>query len=159
MVAKSSAERKRKQRKLNTENPDRKNRKLDSVFMFNSVEIAVILDLDNNVWFRGVDLARALEMDSPCSAVCHHIDKKYTQSYEQLSKKNPKYRNIPNIHPATTFVSEAGMYKFIIRSRKPKAEKFSEWVCSKLLPKTRAIQRQLDVGHVFEVKKERFYEH
>lgn len=137
MVAKSSAERKRKQRQLDAQDPDRKHRKLDTLFMFNCVEVAVIIDADCDPWFRGVDLARALEMEEPNVAISLYVDNKYTKSYESLSYANDKYRDIPGMHPKTTFVNEAGMNLFVIRSRMPRAEAFAEWVCAEVLPSIR----------------------
>ena len=36
-------------------------------------------------------------------------------------------------NPLTLFVSESGMYKLILRSRKPQAEAFADWVTSEVL--------------------------
>ena len=33
-----------------------------------------------------------------------------------------------------TVINEAGMYKLILRSKLPKAEEFSDWVCEEVLP-------------------------
>jgi prophage antirepressor-like protein len=35
------------------------------------------------------------------------------------------------------YVNEAGLYKFVMRSNKPVAEKFQEWVCEEVLPSLR----------------------
>ena len=36
-----------------------------------------------------------------------------------------------------TFITEAGVYKLIFRSKLPNAEKFSDWVCDEVLPSIR----------------------
>lgn len=33
-----------------------------------------------------------------------------------------------------TVINEAGLYKLVMRSKLPNAEKFSDWVCEKVLP-------------------------
>nr|WIE95333.1 hypothetical protein [Microctonus hyperodae filamentous virus] len=138
----SSAERMRKMRKLNAEDPERKNRTLETMFMFGCVEIAIIIDLHQKIWFRGVDLARALEMtDTANQNICATINKKYTKSYEQLTSQISLYRHIAGIHPHTTFVNEAGMNLFVLRSRMPKAEAFVDWVCEEVLPSIRRTGR------------------
>lgn len=133
----SVAERKRLSRQRNKDDPDRQHRKLDSLFMFGQVEVAVIMDSNNDIWFRGVDLARALEMEEPSVSIALYIHQKYTKSYAELGCVELKYRNIPGMHPRTTFVNELGMNLFIMRSRMPKAEFFSKWICGVVLPSIR----------------------
>lgn len=135
--AMSGAERMRLQRQRNKDEPERKQRKLDSLFMFGQVEVSVLTDGDGKIWFKGVDLARALDMEEPNVSISLYIDQKYTESYSELTFTNDKYRHIPGMHPKTTFVNEAGMNLFIIRSRMPKAESFAEWVCGVVLPSIR----------------------
>lgn len=135
--AMSAAERKQKQRKLDQDEPERKSRKLDSLFMFDQVEVSVLTDGNGDIWFKGVDLARALEMDNPHTAICENINEKYIKTYSELTCDELKYRYIPGIHPKTTFVNEMGMNLFIIRSRMPMAESFAEWVCGVVLPSLR----------------------
>lgn len=137
MSAQTAAERKRKQRALDRDDPNRKNRKLDVLFMFGSVEVAIIKDLSGQIWFRGVDLAKALDMKNYSAAIYEHVDNQHTQSYSEISKNIQKYQNIPGIQPTTTFVNEEGMNLFIIRSHMPKAEEFSRWVCGTVLPSIR----------------------
>ncbi|KAK0156685.1 hypothetical protein PV327_011714, partial [Microctonus hyperodae] len=73
-------------------NMDRKLFVLETMFMFGCVEIAIIIDLHQKIWFRGVDLARALEMtDTANQNICATINKKYTKSYEQLTSQISLY--------------------------------------------------------------------
>lgn len=137
MVASTSTERKQKQRVLDRADPYRKYRKFDSLFMFGCVEIAIILDICGDIWFRGVDLAKALEIKNYNSAISENIDNKYTKKYADISMNIQRYKNIPGMQPKTTFVNETGMNLFILRSRMPKAEAFSQWVCGVILPKMR----------------------
>lgn len=37
----------------------------------------------------------------------------------------------------TNFINEAGLYRLIFRSNKPKAEEFANWVCEVVLPQIR----------------------
>ena len=36
-----------------------------------------------------------------------------------------------------TFVNEAGLYRLVLRSKLPKAEEFSDWICEEVLPSIR----------------------
>lgn len=97
--------------------------------MFGCVDVSVLIDMNGNVWFKGVDLARALELEDPYASISKYIDDKYTMSYENLTLLiNDQYRDIPGTHPQTTFVNEMDMNMFILQSRMPKAENFAEWV-------------------------------
>ena len=109
--------------------------------MFGEVDISIIIDNDGNIWFKGVDLARALEMENTKQNVHETIDKKYCKSYEELRASLTLPRDIPNLHPKTTFVNETGMNMFLMRSRKPKAELFTEWVCGEVLPSIRRTNK------------------
>lgn len=141
MTKTTSKERMRKMRKIDKEEPERKHRKLDTIYMFGYVEIAVIIDLCGDVWFRGVDVARALEMEDPNQAIYDSLDIKYTKKYDQLTSDIVRYRHIPGMHPDTTFVNEAGVNMFVLRSRMPKAERFAEWVCGVVLPSIRKTNK------------------
>lgn len=136
-MPKTCAERKRKQRALDLNDPERKYRKLDTMFMFGYVEVAVIIDLWGEPWFRGVDIARSLDMEDPHNSISKTIDSEYTKSYKNISSNRILYRDIHGMHPETTFVNETGMNMFIIRSRMPKAEEFARWVCGVVLPAIR----------------------
>nr|WIE95299.1 hypothetical protein [Microctonus hyperodae filamentous virus] len=146
----TSAERMRKMRKLNADDPERQHRKLDTMFMFGCVEIAIIVDVFGDIWFRGVDLARALDLEDPNHAICNVLDEKYYKSFENLLL-NERYQHIPGMHPKTTFVNEMGAYRFLLRSRMPLATAFFDWICVEILPKTKALQ----ANHVFEDLDER----
>lgn len=140
-VSKSTL-RKRKQRTLDKNAPERKHRKLDTIYMFGCVDVSVLIDNNGSVWFKGVDLARALELEDPNHAIRDTLDIKYLKSYNDLMAwVDIPYRDIPGLQPQTTFVNETGMNMFILRSRMPKAEKFAEWVCGEVLPSIRKTNK------------------
>ena len=51
---------------------------MDTIFMFGQIDVSVILDDDDRVWFKAVDLARALELDAPRQSVDEGVPTKYT---------------------------------------------------------------------------------
>lgn len=148
----TSTERSQKQRTLDRTDPERKNRKLNSIWLFGDVELAAALDLTNVVWFRGVDVARALEFKDPKASLSKHLRKEQNKlnslSYEELSKKLPSiFLNLPNVKSNTTFINEQELYNFINKSYMPKAQAFSSWVSGTVLPSIRATGK-------YEVAKE-----
>nr|WIE95437.1 hypothetical protein [Microctonus hyperodae filamentous virus] len=131
------AERKRLQRARDAADPDRRNRKLTTMFMFGCVDIAIIIDICGEIWFRGVDLARALEMKNPSTAISENIEDEYIKSYQNIIFALGEDCDIGSFQPKTTFVNEMGMNLFLVRSRMPKAVSFVKWVCGQVLPSIR----------------------
>ncbi len=50
-----------------------------------------------------------------------------------------------------TIINEAGLYKLIMRSNKPNAEKFQKWVCEDVLPSIRKYGTY-SIGNKYEEK-------
>lgn len=103
------------------------------------MSVSVIVDNEDVIWFKGVDLARALEYEAvDCIST---IDKVHCRTYEELTRNLESYRGIPNMHPRTTFVNEIGTNVFLIRSRKPKVEEFAAWLWGYVVPCIRKNNR------------------
>ncbi len=90
-------------------------------------------------WFCGKDVAMALQYRKPCNAVAR-VKEKHRCAYEALRQvlaKVPVTGTLPEMHPHTVFVSEAGMYSLVLGSRLEAAEVFKDWVCEEVLPAIR----------------------
>lgn len=108
-------------------------------YTFGEVSVSVIVDNEDVIWFKGVDLAKALEYEAvDCIST---IEKVHCRTYEELTRNLKSYRGIPNIQPRTTFVNEIGTNVFLIRSRKPKVEEFAAWVWGYVVPCVRKNNR------------------
>jgi len=57
---------------------------------------------------------------------------------------------------STTFLNEAGLYKFAFRSNKPEADKFTNWVAGEVLPQLRKTGRYSILGAGIPVFVRRF---
>lgn len=99
----------------------------NGIFIF-GVEVVVIQDTTGRIWFRGVDLVRALK--GPSTSITSYVEEEYTSAYESLSIDT----NVYHILPDTIFVNEMGMNLFLIRSRHPKADSYIEWFCGQVVP-------------------------
>ena len=73
--------------------------------------------------------------------VCDSLGIKNGRDYIKHLKPSWKRDVVSNDasgHPQTfTFVTEEGLYKVLIRTRKPAAEKFQDWLCEEVIPSIR----------------------
>lgn len=106
-----------------------------SNFKFNGHGIRVVT-IDGSPWFVATDVCRVLEM-----AVA-----KGTGQWLITLADDEKWRarrdDLPELFsgsyaPSTTLISESGLYKLILRSNKPQAKPFQDWVTKEVLPAIR----------------------
>lgn len=98
------------------------------VFNFGEKQVRIILR-DGEPWFVASDVAEALGYrNAPDAArsLSEH-QKASTQIVRSTSGGNPN----------VTIINESGLYRLVLRSRKPEAEKFSDWVTGEVLPAIR----------------------
>lgn len=83
--------------------------------------------VDNAVWFVAGDMALALD---------------YSQTQKLLDNcRNPSLQGelnkINDLATATKWINEGDLYRCIMKSTKPEAEAFQDWVCDEVLPSIR----------------------
>jgi prophage antirepressor-like protein len=90
--------------------------------------IRTYTDEHGNPWFMGMDVCNALNITA-CNA------------YKKLddSQKTLMHRMHLGMKPGKPFVlvSESGLYKLVMRSDKPEAKRFQDWVTKDVLPAIR----------------------
>ena len=95
-------------------------------FKFNSVKIRTAI-IDGEPWFVAKDVCNVLGIANPRNATARIPDKdKGVRQMDTLG-------GVQNI----SMISEAGLYRLVLRSDKPEAEPFIDWVTSKVLPALR----------------------
>lgn len=82
---------------------------------------------NNETWFCLSDLCRILEISNPAD-VKKRLSQKGIDSIDTLTNGG---------NQSLVYVNESNLYKVIFQSRKPEAEKFTEWVTSEVLPSIR----------------------
>jgi prophage antirepressor-like protein len=99
-----------------------------SVFNFRDHPVRIIMR-DGEPWFVCSDVAEALGYRNAPDAARNLADnqKASTQIVRSTSGGNP------NI----TIINESGLYRLVLRSRKPEALPFSDWVTGEVLPSIR----------------------
>ncbi|WP_443092483.1 BRO family protein [Basfia succiniciproducens] len=100
-----------------------------STFDFNSSAVRVITDPNQEHWFCGADVCRILGYVNESLTLQKHckengVSKRYLTDNMQRKQE-------------AIFINEPNLYRLIIKSRKPEAEKFEAWVFEEVLPQIR----------------------
>lgn len=103
-----------------------------SVFNFGTHAVRIVVR-DGEPWFVATDVAEALGYRNAPDAARNlgEHQKASTQIVRSTSGGNPN----------VTIINESGLYRLVLRSRKPEAEKFSDWVTGEVLPSIRKTGR------------------
>lgn len=101
-------------------------------FDFRGASLRTLTDETGEPWFVAKDVCDILGMSNPSMAVTA-LDK------DEVAQIDPKdYLGSENrSNQAVNIVSEPGLYKLIMRSRKPEAKEFQRWVTHEVLPQIR----------------------
>lgn len=86
------------------------------------------LEIDNEPWFVGKDVAFILGYGDTDQAVRKHVD-----SEDKLTRQF----NGSGQNRKMTIINESGLYSLILSSKLPTAKKFKRWVTSEVLPAIR----------------------
>ena len=97
-------------------------------FNFNTAELRTLTDETGDPWFVAKDVCDILGLENSRKATAElDPDEKNTVTISD---------GIPG-NPNKTIISEPGLYKLIMRSRKPEAKAFQRWVTHEVLPQIR----------------------
>lgn len=97
-------------------------------FSFNNAPLRTLIDENGDPWFVAKDVCDILGLENSRKATAElDSDEKNTVTISD---------GIPG-NPNKTIISEPGLYKLIMRSRKPEAKEFQRWVTHEVLPSIR----------------------
>lgn len=97
-------------------------------FTFNAATLRTLTDENGEPWFVAKDVCDILGLENSRKATAElDSDEKNTVTISD---------GIPG-NPNKTIISEPGLYKLIMRSRKPEAKEFQRWVTHEVLPQIR----------------------
>lgn len=97
-------------------------------FNFNSATMRTLTDENGEPWFVAKDVCSILGIDT------NHL-REALDDDEITNLRNSEVWNQPGRAPL--IISEPGLYKLIMRSRKPEAKEFQRWVTHEVLPSIR----------------------
>ena len=97
-------------------------------FKFVEKSVRVEADDQGEPWFCAADVCGILGYTNASKAIADHCKEKgVTKRYTLTEGGNQEL----------TYINEGNLYRLIIKSRKPEAEKFEGWVCDDVLPTIR----------------------
>lgn len=101
---------------------------------YNDAQIT-ILNIDNEPWFKGKDIATVLGYVNTNKSIRMHVDEEDQKKYANFGAA----QNITplKIDPQTVFINESGLYSLIFSSKLKTAKQFKRWVTSEVLPSIR----------------------
>lgn len=99
------------------------------VFQFQSTSIRTFADDSGEPWFCANDVCEVLGYVNPRDAVSKHCRENGVAKRDTIDSMNRKQE--------LTFINEGNLYRLIIKSRKPEAEKFEQLVMDEILPAIR----------------------
>lgn len=97
-------------------------------FNYNSTPVRTLTDENEDPWFIAKDVCNILDIDT------NHL-REALDDDEITNLRNSEVWNQPGRAPL--IISEPGLYKLIMRSRKPEAKEFQRWVTHEVLPSIR----------------------
>ena len=102
---------------------------LNQLQIFNNPEFGQVrvLEKDGQPWFVANDVARALGYTNPSKATNDHCKKAITTWGNDSLGRRQEFKVIP----------EGDIYRLVIKSQLPSAEKFETWVFDEVLPSIR----------------------
>lgn len=98
-------------------------------FNFNSSTLRTLTDEAGNPWFVAKDVCNILEISNPSDALQSLYDDEKTNLGNSYVWSEPGRRPL--------IISEPGLYRLVMRSRKPEAKDFQRWVTHEVLPSIR----------------------
>jgi prophage antirepressor-like protein len=96
-------------------------------FSFNSTAVRTFDD-NGNPWFSAKDVCNILGYKNDSDAIAKHCKPKGVAKRDTLTDGG---------NQALSFINEGNLYRLIVKSRKPEAEKFEAWVMEEVLPTIR----------------------
>ena len=86
------------------------------------------VEIDNEPWFVGKDVAEALGYSDGFGALKKHVEAEDKQNCQNDSFDSPR---------GMTIINESGLYSLILSSKLPGAKEFKRWVTSEVIPSIR----------------------
>lgn len=95
-----------------------------------------IFELDGEILFNPYQVGECLEISD--ATVRDHMRKMNKNQVVKLTNSDVASTNIRKLNNAgENFLTESGLYKLLMKSRKPRAERFTDWVTDEVIPQIR----------------------
>ncbi|MFM0760882.1 BRO family protein [Streptococcus suis] len=87
-----------------------------------------LVEINNEPWFVGKEIAEILGYQNPSKALKDHVDEEDKLNNETLLSLGQR---------GGWIINESGLYSLILKSKLPQAKQFKRWVTSEVLPSIR----------------------
>lgn len=95
-----------------------------------------IFELDGEILFNPYQVGECLEISD--ATVRDHMRKMNKNQVVKLTNSDVASTNIRKLNNAgENFLTESGLYKLLMKSRKPRAERFQDWITDEVIPQIR----------------------
>lgn len=95
-----------------------------------------IFELDGEILFNPYQVGECLDMSK--STVRNHLSEMNEKQIRKIKNSDVRSKDIRNLNNAgESFLTESGLYKLLMKSRKPRAERFQDWVTDEVIPQIR----------------------
>ena len=96
---------------------------------YNKYKIKFIIDIYDVLWFKFSNIASILEYKDKNDALKKHVDIKYKKHIKNIQTKYDTEKQKPD----TVYITEIGLYKFLMNSHMKKANEFKELIIEEAL--------------------------
>jgi len=86
------------------------------------------IDIDGEPWFVAADVAKALGYSNGPDAIARHCKEKGIVKRDTLTSRG---------NQKLTFINEPNVYRLIVKSTLPAAERFESWIFEEVIPTVR----------------------
>lgn len=110
---------------------------MNDLMIFKNEEFGEIrsIEIENEPYFVGKDIAETLGYENPQKALRDHVDNEDKKMGEQNG--TPYILDSLGRKQYPIFINESGLYSLIMSSKLPNAKRFKRWVTSEVLPSIR----------------------
>lgn len=111
---------------------------MNELKIFQNQEFGTVrtIEIEGKIHFAGTDVAKALGYSIPSKAIQTHC--RNILKWKVGVKTGVKSDGTDSIQRMEMlFIPESDLYRLIMRSQLPNAERFSDWVCEEVLPSIR----------------------
>ena len=106
----------------------------DNLLKLNNVDITIIYDSNNKIWFSLRDVFKALGYQDIKKEIKRiNIERKFISTFGQINTKNIETKK----HPQMVMIDEAGIYIVLDKSNKIIAKQFKDELFTNILPELR----------------------
>lgn len=104
---------------------------INNIIIYNKDNVSFVIDIKGVIWFKFNDIAKIIKLKRPTDSL-YLIEKE-----DKSNLKNVKVIKKIKEHSDTVYVTETGLYSFLIKSSMPIAKQFQLWLTKDVLPTLR----------------------